>query len=155
MIGFSGILLLLCYYEILLVYIHGGWSSSILKILSQLISDDYKAWAIAQAGYVLGWLWHAKNKGPVYLGPVSSVLASNKTAATVLFLLDSLPKGLGFRYVVWLDNLFVSTKLLRHLQDHDYGAVGTCRTNSGICKAFGNLKNKDKKEDFIPWGTIF
>jgi hypothetical protein len=72
----------------------------------------------------------------------------------VPILLERLHKVPGLRYVVWLDNLFVSTKLLRYLRDLDYGAAGTCRTNSGICKAFVERKKSDKKVDKIPWGTL-
>lgn len=135
-----------------------GRSSSILKIPSKPISKGYKAWAIAQNGYILGWLWHAKKKGPVGLlqSAIPPELEGNKTAAVVLFLLESLPKvPLPNQYVVFLDNLFTSTKLLRCLRSHRYSAVGTCRTNSGICQPLVDRKAKDKKEDLIPWGTIY
>jgi hypothetical protein len=83
-----------------------------LKIPSKPISEGYKAWAIAQAGYILGWLCHAE-RGSVGLGLIPNALGDNETAATGPFLLGLLPKVPSFRYVVWLDNLFVSTNLLR------------------------------------------
>jgi hypothetical protein len=91
-------------------------------------------------GYVLAWFWHAKGKGPVRIPKVPKQLGQNKTAAAVPFLLELLPKVPGLRYVVWLDNLFTSTKLLTYLRELGHGVVSTCRTNSGICKAFVNKK---------------
>jgi hypothetical protein len=131
-----------------------GRSNAILKIPSKPISEGYKGWVLAQSGYVLAWLWHQKTKGPIGIPRVPKALGSNKTAAVVPFLLNLLPKRPGLRYVVWLDNLFSSTKLFNYLRDLDYGAVGTCRTDSGICKDFVNKKAQDKKVDKIPWGTL-
>jgi hypothetical protein len=76
---------------------------------------------------------------------VPKELGDNKTRAVVLFLLELLPEVPGFPYVVYLDNLFTSTKLFRLLRERGYSAVGTCRTNSGICETFVDQKNKDKK----------
>ena len=150
MIGFTGKCLPEIFYNSTNNYV--GWRSSILKIPSKPISEGYKAWAIAQNGYILGWLWHAKKKGPVGL-PQSAILPElegNKTVVVVLFLLESLPKvPLPNRYVVFLDNLFTSTKLLWCLHKRGYGAVGTCRTNLGICQPFVDRKARDKKEDLI------
>jgi hypothetical protein len=122
-----------------------GQSGAILKIPSKPISEGYKAWAIAQDGYIIAWIWHAKKKGPIGIPLVPKELGNNRTGAVVLFLLDLLPKVPSFPYMVYLDNLFTSTKLLRLLRERGYGAVGTCRTNSGICTTFVDQKNKDKK----------
>jgi hypothetical protein len=48
------------------------------------------------------WFELAKKTGPVGLGTVPAALGGNKTAATVPFLLDLLPKVPSFQYVVWL-----------------------------------------------------
>jgi hypothetical protein len=67
-----------------------------------------------------------------------------------------LPKRpLDSPYVVWLDNLFSSTKLFGYLQQLGFGATGTARTNSGICADFVAKKQADRKKDEIPWGTLF
>jgi hypothetical protein len=58
-------------------------------------------------------------------------------------------------YVVWLDNLFGSTKLLNYLRSLGYGCTATARTNSGICKEFVAKKQLDKKADIEPWGTLY
>ena len=58
-------------------------------------------------------------------------------------------------YIVWLDNLFSSTKLFRYLHQLGYGATSTARTNSGIYAEFVNRKQVDKKKDDISWGTLY
>ena len=54
-----------------------------------------------------------------------------------------------------MDNLFASTNLLAYLRKEWVGATGTTRSNSGICEKFVKLKEKERKKDSIPWGTIF
>jgi hypothetical protein len=132
-----------------------GRSHAILKIPSKPIPEGYKAWALAQDGYILAWLWHMKKKGPLGIPRIPKELGNNKTAAVVPFLLNLLPKIPGFQYVVWLDNLFTSTNLLNYLRTLGYGATGTCRTNSGICQDFVDKKTKDSKVDNISWGSTF
>jgi hypothetical protein len=74
-------------------------------------------WIVAQKGYILSWLWHSKGSGPVGI-KVPSALGRNKTAATVPYLLQLLPKRPpNSPYIVWLDNLFSSTKLFRYLRE--------------------------------------
>jgi len=71
-------------------------STATLKILTKPIPKGYKGWVLAQQGYVLAWLWHAKKKGPVGLPKLLKELGSNKTAAVVPFLLNLLLKIPGF-----------------------------------------------------------
>ena len=73
----------------------------------------YKIWVIAQDGYFLQWLWHAKGKGNGLIGVLTppelgskNGKGGNKTAVVVSYLLGLLPYTR--RYVVYLDNLFVS-----------------------------------------------
>jgi hypothetical protein len=81
---------------------------------------------------------------------ILKALGKNKTAATVPHLLELLLKRLqGSLYIIWLDNLFSSTKLFGYLQDLGYGATGTARTNSGICAEFVAKKQADQKKDNI------
>jgi hypothetical protein len=54
------------------------------------------------------------------------------------------------RYILYLDNLFVSRKLLLLLRERGYGAIGTCRTDSGVLKEYILLKKEDIKKDQIP-----
>jgi hypothetical protein len=104
----------------------------------------------------LYWLFYAKSKGPVGLGEIPKLLGKNQTAATVPFLLDKLPtRPKDSPYVVWLDNLFGSTKLLNYLRSLGYGCTATACTNSGICKEFVAKKQLDKKADIEPWGILY
>jgi hypothetical protein len=68
----------------------------------------------------------AKIKRFIDLSKVSKPLGSNKTAAVVPFLLKMLPKVPECQHVVWLDNLFTSTKLLEYLYNLDFEAVDIC-----------------------------
>ncbi|PVH67312.1 hypothetical protein DL98DRAFT_391314, partial [Cadophora sp. DSE1049] len=54
-----------------------------------------------------------------------------------------------------LDNLFTNIKLLQYGRKRGWGATGTCTAKSGILKRFAEMKAKDKKEDKIPWGTLY
>jgi hypothetical protein len=112
-------------------------------------------WAVAQRGFIFSWIWHSKGSGPVGI-QVPKALGRNRTAATVPYLLQLLPKRpKESPYVVWLDNLFSSTKLFEYLQELGFGATGTARINSGICADFVAKKQADAKKDEIPWGTLY
>jgi hypothetical protein len=81
---------------------------------------------------------------------MSQALGQNKTVATVLYLLQLLSKrSLDSLYIVWLDNLFSSTKLFRCLQQLGFGATDTACTNSDICVNFVVKKQADQKKDNI------
>lgn len=58
-------------------------------------------------------------------------------------------------YHVWLDNLFISHKLLAYLRKHDWGAAGTARPNSGMLQKLIELKKEEKTKDIYPWGGYF
>jgi hypothetical protein len=112
-----------------------GRSLDIVTIPSKPISTGYKVWAIAQLGYILGVLYHRNGKGPVGSKalPGSGINPTQAVVVTLLKTLPNPPTGPGLRYCIWLDNLFVSTKLFSYLRTLGIGAAGTCRTNSGIC----------------------
>ena len=77
------------------------------------IPIGYKVWVIAQIGYFFQWIQHenGRAKGPVRvktpqeLGGSKNGKGGNKTAALVPHLLSKLPPC---KYIVYLDNLFVS-----------------------------------------------
>ena len=82
---------------------------------------------------------------------MSKALGHNKTTATVPYLLQLLPKRpKESPYVIWLDNLFSSTKLFEYLQELGFGVTGTARINSGICADFIAKKQANAKKDEIP-----
>jgi Transposase IS4 len=74
----------------------------------------------------------------------------------VPYLLKLLPmRPIESPYIVWLDNLFSSTKLFSFLRKEGFGATGTARTNSGICLEFVQKKRLDKAKDIEPWGKLY
>ena len=45
-----------------------GRVTKIITIPSKLIPEGFKIWVLANEGYILNWLWHARgNRGPVNL----------------------------------------------------------------------------------------
>jgi hypothetical protein len=92
--------------------------------------EGFKIWVLANMGYVLDFMYHAKGPdgGPVDLDDYfTKELYFSKTHAVVLDLLASLPEN-GKDHIVWLDNLFTTSRLLSHLRDQGIGAAGTVRT---------------------------
>jgi hypothetical protein len=66
-------------------------------------------------------------------GTIKARKGGNKTQAVVLHLIGRLPKpptGLG--YHVFLNNLFVSTKLVEYARAQGIGVIGTCKDNGGV-----------------------
>ena len=125
-----------------------GRSHDTLTIPSKPEPTGFKIWCTAQLGYTLHWIYHQKSKGPVGIKPPKGL---NKTNAVVVRSLEALPKQ---PYCAWLDNLFVSHKLLTHLRSKGFGAAGTARKNSGIVKKLAVLKESEKGKDIYPWGTV-
>ena len=103
-------------------------------------------------------LYHQNGKGPVN-SKVPKDSGINPTQAVVVTLLQTLPNpptGPSLRYCVWLDNLFVSTKLFSYLRNLGYGGAGTCRTNSGICQEFVDKKKAEQANQRISrWGLLW
>jgi Transposase IS4 len=96
----------------------------------------FKIWVLANEGYVLDWMWHARGntQGPVDLDSSFLNEGFSKTQAVVLdFLtqrhpLTDLPLYPPHKHTVWLDNLFTSVKLCTRLRDLGIGCAGTVRT---------------------------
>lgn len=98
-----------------------GRAPEIVNIPSKPIPEGFKIWVLANEGYVLDQIWHAKgeNKGPVDLDTsFTQDEGFLKTQAVVLDFVTQrhelteerlYPPG---KYVVQLDNLFTSVKLL-------------------------------------------
>src|SRR6266516_5193572 len=90
-----------------------------------------KNWLMADGGYVLAWRFHIrgglKRQGPQFKSRRYVKIGWNKTQAVVLDLIDSLPNR-GKGYTIWLDNLFVSARLLSYLRYRTVPCAGTCRT---------------------------
>ena len=110
-----------------------------------------KIWVVAQGGIFLRWLWHEPGKGPIGIekrqrsGTYQYHLTP--TQRVVVALLNLLPKA---NYHVFLDNLFTSPDLFKHLYDMGIGASGTARINCGIHKDLVEVKKKP--DPSTPWG---
>ena len=109
-----------------------GRAKEKLTIANKPIPTGIKAWIIADKGFFYHWFWHAKGNSPQGIGLVPQALGRNKTAAIVLALLNTLPRGPPGTYNITLDNLFTSIKLLVFLLQKGYGARGTARTTAGV-----------------------
>ena len=80
-------------------------------------------------------------------GTVKAGKGGNKTQAVVLHLIKRLPKPpKGSGYHVFLDNLFVSTRMVEYARSQGVGITGTCRDNRGVIQELLDLKKKDKRD---------
>lgn len=104
-----------------------------------------KAWAVAQKGLLLRWIWHLP-KHPWGLLTARKEEKKNgnlnPTQAVVIMLIKALPRAI---YHVFFDNLFSTARLLARLRDEEFGATATARINSGFFKPFVAAKKQDKK----------
>jgi hypothetical protein len=73
----------------------------------------------------------------------------------VLHLVNQLPKPpRGLRYHVFLNNLFVSTRIVKYTRSQGVGITSTCKDTRGVIQELLDLKKKDKR-DVIKWGTTY
>jgi hypothetical protein len=124
----------------------------------------FKVWGAGQRGLLLCWCWHVpgNKNGPLGVrtprelgGTIKAGKGGNKTQAVVLHLIKRLPKPpKGSGYHVFLDNLFVSTRMVEYARSQGVGITGTCRDNGGVIQELLDLKKKDKS-DIIKWGTTY
>ena len=113
-----------------------GRAPEIVNILSKPIPEGFKIWVLANKGYILNWLWHARgNGGPVNLDESFTKDGGFlKTQAIVLNLITqrdlntNKPLYPPRKHIIWLNNLFISVKLLTQLQELGVGGVGTVHT---------------------------
>lgn len=107
-----------------------GRSAEIVNIPTKPTPEGFKVWILANQGYVLDFIYHAKGE---HKGPWDLDLSFIKeegfthTQAVVLDLLAQLDNN-GKDHIVWLDNLFTDNRLLERLRDvNGAGAAGTVR----------------------------
>jgi hypothetical protein len=80
-------------------------------------------------------------------GTLKQGKGGNKTQVVVLHLVNQLPKppkGLG--YHVFLNNLFVSTRIVKYSYSQGIGITGTCRDNARVIQELLDLKKEDKSD---------
>ena len=158
-----------------------GRASEIVNIPSKPTPEGFKIWVLANLGYILDWLYHAKGD---HLGPVdlddfwTDNLRFSKTQSVVLDLVTQQGINNNFQHIIWLDNLFTSARLLRQLKQEGFGAAGTVRTqktarekieekdgstqqqkallkeqNRGLNPLLSSLKLEYNAQ--IPWGQLY
>jgi hypothetical protein len=138
-----------------------GRSYDTLVLPGKPIEEGYKIWVLSQKGYFLAWCFHRKGSintkstrgklGP-YQVTQPKELGDNNSSAVAAHLMAQLPTSGN---VVYLDNLFTNTRLLKYGRTKGWGATGTCTAKSGTLKLFGQKKKKDATKDEIPWGTLW
>ncbi len=108
-----------------------GRAQETVNIPSKPEPEGFKIWVLANQGYVLDWLYHAKGdvNGPVDLDDFwTDHKGFTKTQAVVLDLATQEGISTEYAHVIWLDNLFTSARLLSALKAEGFGAAGTVRT---------------------------
>jgi hypothetical protein len=66
-------------------------------------------------------------------GIIKARKRGNKTQVIVLYLINRLPKPpKGLRYYVFLDNLFVSTRLVEYTKSQGVSITSTCKDTKGV-----------------------
>ena len=112
-----------------------GRAKEIVNIPSKPTPEGFKIWILANEGYVLDWMYHAKGRGKQE-GPQdlddfwTEDLGFNKTQAVVLDLVTQDGIARDHSHIIWLDNLFTSARLLSQLDLEGFGAAGTVRTTT-------------------------
>ena len=142
-----------------------GRAPKIVNIPTKLIPEGFKIQVLANEGYILDWLQHARGDkaGLVNLDETFTEEGFLKMQAVVLDLLTQrnaelneplYPPG---KHVVWLNNLFISVKLLARLQELGIRGAGTVYTTKTERKKKGGeegdiLVNKSagKKKVKVP-----
>ena len=110
-----------------------GRAKEIVNIPSKPTPEGFKIWVLANKGYVLDWMYHAKGQnkgdGPQDLDDFwTKWKGFNQTQAVVLDLVTQDGIARDHSHIIWLDNLFTSARLLAQLNDKGFGAAGTVRT---------------------------
>ena len=108
-----------------------GRSEQTVNIPSKPVPEGFKIWLLGNSGYVLDWMHHEKgdDKGPVDLEDFwTKWKGLSKTEAVVMDLVTQEGVNSDNKHIIWLDNLFTSTLLLKILKEEGFGAAGTVRT---------------------------
>ena len=112
-----------------------GRAKEIVNIPSKPTPEGFKIWVLANQGYILDWMYHAKGRnrgeGPQDLDDFwTDWLGFTQTQAVVLDLVAQEGIAKDHSHIIWLDNLFTSARLLTQLDKEGFGAAGTVRTST-------------------------
>ena len=158
-----------------------GRAHEVVNIPSKPTPEGFKIWVLANQGYVLDWMYHAKGDraGPIDLDDFwTEDRGFSKTQAVVLDLVSQEGIRKDHYHIIWLDNLFTSASLLTELKKEGFGGAGTIRIaktareedeekvgttkqrqraqkehNRGIQPDLAELKIRHSLQ--IPWGTEY
>ena len=96
----------------------------------------YKAWGVVERGFLLFWNWHVpgdKNgpvgiRTPITLGGIKRAgNGGNKTQVVALYLVKRLLKPPpGYSYHVFLNNLFISIRIVEYAYSLGIIIIGIC-----------------------------
>ena len=100
-----------------------GRAPEVVNIPSKPTPEGFKIWVLANEGYILDFMWHAKGnrKGPVNLDESfinkEGLLKTEVVVLNLLLQKDEIEERfyLPKKHVIWLNNLFISVKLLTKL----------------------------------------
>ena len=133
-----------------------GRTHHTIKIKNKPISEGYKVWVLAEAGYVWTWLWHSKIEGPErvskdgtklnYLPIPHQPVHLAATFALVLRLAQEVQSWYDNRvFTVFLDNLFLNLDVAQALLVLGFLCMGTTRKNAkGIPLQLITLKEHNR-----------
>ncbi len=112
-----------------------GRAKEIVNIPNKPTPEGFKIWVLANQGYVLDWMYHAKGQnkgeGPQDLDDFwTDDLGFNRTQAVVLDLVTQEGIARNHFHILWLDNLFSSGRLFSQLDYEGFGAAGTVRVTT-------------------------
>ena len=105
-------------------------STVTVNISSKSVSENYKIWVLINAGYVLNWLFHAKDDkfDSVDLNDFWIKDESfSKTQVVVLNLMTQQDISDLDKHVLWLNNLFTSARLLFIFRDFEFEVADIVR----------------------------
>ena len=112
-----------------------GRAKEIVNIPSKPTPEGFKIWVLANQGYVLDWMYHAKGRnsgeGPQDLDDYwTEDLGFTQTQVVVLDLVSQEGISKDHFHTIWLDNLFTSARLLTQVEEEGFRAAGTVRTST-------------------------
>lgn len=114
----------LCYDESMVRYYGRHGCKQFLK--GKPIRFGYKVWCLnSSSGYLINFeIFQGKNT----TNNETYEKLFGKSATPLVIMLDEMPQN-ELPYQIFVDNLFTSPALLKHLKDRGYGATGTVRDN--------------------------
>ena len=102
----------------------------IVNISSKSMSEKFKIWVLVNSDYVLNWMFHVKDdkKDSIDLNSIyTKEWKFSKTQIVVFDLLQQESISNDFEHIVWIDNLFTSTRFCFKIDDIEFETIDTVR----------------------------